>query len=254
MHAVTDRLPPRARQRLFQALSPLAALWPQLANLLRGVTKPSSSASTERRVQRPPSDGPVTTWQIEILRSSSDFAERARTARSLTSAASGEALAALAAALRDRSVEVAVEAALALGYHDREMAVPVLRDVVEGGDGYFNPIVRAAAIRSLGMLLPQGHGDVLVGAVSSVDGEVSIAAIATLIERGEPKSAIKLLEVLEDRSGFYLPVVRKAAAEGLSTLGFHDDTRLRPLMEAENDADISRTLNALVNRASRPLF
>jgi HEAT repeat protein len=153
--------------------------------------------------------------------------------------------AALVAALRDRRAEVAVEAAEALQGHPPELAAPALRDVLHNRDGYFSASTRAAAVRALGVLLPADNGDAFAVAAADLDASVSLAAIAALVDRHEGTSVDVLLRVLEDTSGFYVPLTRHAAARGLALLGPRDPRRVSALLQNEADAIVREALVSL---------
>ena len=157
----------------------------------------------------------------------------------------------LTAALRDRSAEVAAEAADALRHHPNESAVSALRSVVENADRFFSPAVRVAAIRTLSAILPKGEGAPIQAAISDLDAEVSIAAIAGVVDRDESDSAEALLTVLEDARGYYVALTRRAAARGLKGLTLPPDPmRLRALLDTEDDRDIQEILRSLVVRVA----
>ena len=102
-----------------------------------------------------------------------------------------ETTAALVAALRDQSSEVAEQAAEALAHHPGDVTTSALRGVVENRDGYFSPTTRASAIRSLGALLPVDDAMPIAGAVADVEAIVSLAAIATLAERDATRARVR---------------------------------------------------------------
>ena len=161
-----------------------------------------------------------------------------------------EATLALVAALRDPAAEVAVSAAEALRWHPAELAVPALREVLENGNGYFSSPARAAAVRSLGTLLPDGDDPLLAAAVRDRDADVSLAAIGAFVERDEEASARALLNLLEDTSGFYLPLTRQAAARGLSRVHFADERRVGALLGTEHDPAVREALALLSQRGA----
>jgi hypothetical protein len=255
VRAVAARVSPRTRQRALRALKPLTSRWPLLAELVRatGVFAKVQGAIIDVSVEGPgdlPGDARTETTMnvselVAVLRSSRDFRERVEAARSLGSVPGDESTAGLVVALRDASAEVAVEAALALRHHPGQPTLTALRQVVETWDRYFDATVRAAAIRSLGVVLPRNDGALLERAVSSVDTEVSLAAISALVERGEPSGAARLIGLLEDRTGFYLPLTRAAAARGLVALRFDDAAQVRSLLETEEDRDVRTALSEL---------
>lgn len=210
---------PRPVQRLAaSALHRLVGRWPLLEGLL-------GLAPQARAPERPPqSEAP------------------AREDRQATLA--------LVAALRDPAAEIAASAAEALREHPAELAVPALREVLENRDGYFSSPARAAAVRSLGTLLPCGDDALLTAAVRDGDADVSLAAIGAFVERDEEASAGALLNLLEDTSGFYLPVTRRAAARGLSNVHCADERRVGALLGIEPDPAVREAL-ASVGAAAR---
>jgi hypothetical protein len=161
-----------------------------------------------------------------------------------TAAATFEAAATLVAALRDPNAEVAAKAAEALMHHQSDAVISALRSVIENRDGYFNSVVRASAVRSLGTLLPADPSSI-THAVGDVDATVSLAAIATLAERDESASAGALMGVLEDRRGFYLPLTRHAAARALGRQHHYDAARLRDLLAIEHDEAVREALSSI---------
>jgi len=243
LRLMVSRLPSPVQRRASTALQTLATRWPRLATILgvapvRGGTTPiePSDAVESRRMRAS---------YLEDLGASSSFDVRLRAARALASIRDEETTAALAAALRDPSVEVAVEAAEALGSHRAESAILALRAALGNRDGYYSPMTRAASVRSLGALLPPDQGALLAAAVTDVDSTVSLAAIAALADRDDAASAAALTAVLEDRAGFYLPLTRQAAARGLLRLRRWDEDRFRALLESEYDATVREALVAL---------
>jgi HEAT repeat protein len=195
----------------------------------------------------PPADASGREQHLARLRDGGDYGDRARAALALANVTDPEATAALVAALRDQSSEVAAQAAEALAQHRGDVATSALRGVLENREGYFSSETRASAVRSLGTLLPAGEGAVVAGALGDVDALVSLAAIATLAERDESMSAGALMGVLEDRRGFYLPLTRHAAARALGRLHHYDRDRLRGLLSAEYDDVVRETLSFMAN-------
>jgi HEAT repeat protein len=182
---------------------------------------------------------------IADLRGAPDFRDRVRAIRVLAGFADADAIAALIAALKDTSAEVAVEAAEALGHRRGARAIAALQETLDNRDGYCSPVARAAAVRALGKLLPPGQGLPVVAAVRDVDSTVSLAAIAALADRREDASASALRAVLDDTAGFYLPATRQAAARGLVRLGPLDATTWQTLIDKEPDAAVREVLVAL---------
>lgn len=150
----------------------------------------------------------------------------------------------LIAALRDPSAEVAVAAAEALARRPPALAVPALRTVVENKDGYFCPSTRVAAVHALKSLLPPGQGGLVADAVRDSDASVSVAAIAALVERNDDESADILLGLLEDSTGFYVALTRRAAALGLAHLRPGHSGRVTALLQNESDPEVRHALGA----------
>jgi HEAT repeat protein len=244
------RLPAPAQRLGMVALRRAAARWPALARLLGGAMSSSetpTSAPAEAPAPKREADAPALAEQVARLREAGDYAERARAAQALGLMTNAEATAALVAALRDRSSEVAAQAAESLARHGGPEAVTALRAVVENPDGFFNSATRASAVRALGQMLSATEATPITAAVGDVDALVSLAAIAALAERDDTFSAGALMGVLEDRRGFYLPLTRQAAARALLRLHRYDRDRLRGLLESESDVTVRDALSSLAN-------
>lgn len=198
----------------------------------------------------PPASSAARGDLLARLRGASDYANRARAALALAQVTDGESTAALVAALRDSSSEVAAQAAESLAHHRGAVAESALRAVLENREGYFSSETRASAVRALGMMLPTDQGTPLATAVADLDALVSLAAIAALAERDESTSAGALLGVLENRAGYYLPLTRQAAARALLRLHHWDRDRLRGVLETEYDATVREALSSLASAAN----
>jgi HEAT repeat protein len=226
-------VPPAATRA--DARPPVAPVAPALTTTLAQAPAP------------PPPQSAARGEHLARLRGAGDHDERARAALALAGVTDPETTAALVSALRDRSAEVAVQAAEALAHHPGDVATSALRRVLENQDGYFSPPVRASAVRSLGALLPANDAAPVQGALGDVEAIVSLAAIATLAERDESASAGALMGLLEDRRGFYLPLTRQAAARALGRLHHYDRDRLRSIVAAEYDDVVRDALSSLAN-------
>ena len=222
LRVALQRIPPRVQRLGLRVLTPVMKRWPTVLELLGlAPERPSRAASP-----RPADAGP----------------QKAVDERAVTLA--------LTTALRHQSAEVAAEAADALRDHPNEIAISALRGVVENLDRYFSPGVRAAAIRTLSAILPKGEGASIVAAISDLDAEVSVAAIAGIVDRNESGGAEALLSVLENPKGYYVALTRGAAARGLKGLAeAPDPARLGALIDAEGDRDIKEILRALAARS-----
>jgi HEAT repeat protein len=251
LRLLVSRLPRPVQHRAASALQMLAARWPRLASLL-GMTTSSSVAVVADREVMPAGDGHrsvessrMRATYLADLQRNPNFLDRVYAARALASLPDEETTAALAAALRDASAEVAVEAAEALARHRGPSATSALKAALDNRDGYYSPITRAASVRSLGVLLPPDEAMLIAAAVADVDPTVSLAAIAGLADRDDAASTHALTAVLEDRAGYYLPLTRQAAARALLRLRRWDERRCGPLLEDESDASVREALVAL---------
>jgi HEAT repeat protein len=256
------RLPPRVQQLGMQltirALTPVMNRWPTVLRLL-GLAPmepysrphPSRAVARSKRGARTASTSRVDV-ALATLRSEADVAQRVDAVRALTEARTPAVSVALTSALRDPSAEVAAEAADALRHHAGDSATLALRNVVANSDGYFAGGVRAAAIRTLSVILPHGDGAPITAAVADADAEVSVAAIAGVVDRNEKGGADALFTVLENPRGYYVALTRAAAARGLCALrALPDRTRLQALLQAEHDPEIREILSSL-SPAARP--
>lgn len=231
---------PTPLQRLTQrGLERLAARIPELAQLLDG--KPRKPATQRASKSALP--------ELLAELSARDYQTRASAAQALAGHGEPEAIAALVAALRDRSVEVAVASATALGVGGSPEAERALRDVIANVEGYYHPLTRAAAVHGLGALLTsESERAPLYAALRDHDAEVSIAAIAALSASHSAESALRLLDVIENQDGFFLPITRLAAARALERLPAVAGERLRRLGQHELDLNVSAQLSHLLAR------
>jgi hypothetical protein len=226
-----------------RSLERLKARIPELAELLDGPQPPKRPRSqAETRV--PATELP----ELLALLQARDYQTRTKAAQALANHREPEATSALAEALRDRSVEVAVAAATSLSVAGGEGATSTLLAVLDNTEYFYHPLVRAGAVHGLGSLLPRGERAPLVRALRDLDAEVSIAAIAAF-SNGGPEGAPALLAVVENADGFYLPITRLAAARGMERLppyGSHELVRVRA---AESDPAVREILDRLIARA-----
>jgi hypothetical protein len=236
---------PAPLQRLGQrGLSKLAARIPELARMLDG--RPRTRQATVAV------DAALLPDLLTEL-SARDYATRARAAQALAGfPRESAAIDALIQALRDRSVEVAVAATTALAVGGSARAKQALVAVLGNRDGYYHVLTRAAAVHGLATLL---SGDAerapLRGAVHDLDAEVSIAAITALGAEPSELAAERLLDVLENGAGYFLPITRLSAARALARLGGSASPRLAQLVQAEADANVAAVLTTLTDRSVR---
>jgi hypothetical protein len=228
LRAVIRRLPPRVQRLSMSTLDSLTERWPLLSRLLR---IPEAESATNGHAAKARSVDVVVEGEEPTQNGVVPAATRPE-----------KTVSELIAALRDPSAEVAVSAAEELRAHPSDATIAALSNAIDNPDGYFSPTTRAAAIRTLGALLPIGRGAPIAAAVGAMDAEVSLAAIATLVERDDPCCADALLEVLENPRGFYLSLTRRAAARGLLSLEITHDARLQSIFDTESDEDVRESL------------
>ena len=121
--------------------------------------------------------------------------------------------------LRNLDADAACEAASLLGTLGETFAVPALVQVVENADGYFHPVVRAAASESLGKLKDARALDALVHATRDTMAEASAEAVRALSMIGDARAVEPLVQIVQNTDGYFAPVVRRAAVIALSKLG-----------------------------------
>ncbi|MDB4975571.1 MAG: hypothetical protein JWN48_3912 [Myxococcaceae bacterium] len=233
---------PRVLQRVTQrGLDRLKARIPELAELLDG--KPPAKA----RVQK--SAASTTLAELLTLITARDYETRAKAAQGLANHRDEEALDALIAALRDRSVEVAVAAATSLSMSGAARARRALLNVLENAEGYYHALTRAAAVHGLGGVQLREDPMPLQRALRDMEAEVSIAAISALSSTWDRASASALLGVVENADGFYLPITRLAAARGLERLPLCAVADLERVRAWEPDGSVIEVLERLLEKA-----
>ena len=179
---------------------------------------------------------------IGELAQGTEWQSRARAARGLTAVEADGVVAALVHALSDPSVEVAVAAIQALAARHEVRIASALLEVVGSTDGYFSPVTRAAAITVLAKRLAVPELKPIFDAVRDVDADVSIAAIAAIAEHVPHAAATHILPLLEDRSGYFLPLVRLAATNALDGAGALTPDVATRLLENEPDSAVRSVL------------
>jgi HEAT repeat protein len=217
--------------------------FPAIAELLELVPreKPQTKAPTPE-IAKLASEVPALLVQLRAR----GWEERVAAVQALSGRSEPEVCAGLIVALHDRSVEVAVSAATALGVFGGDQAREALAVVLRNADGYYAALTRAAAVSALGRTLASGEHDLLRVALTDGEVEVSIAAIAALIERSDPDTTFALTRILENPQHFFLPVTRLAAARGLSRLKKLDTATIHRLLEREADPAVQQALQRML--------
>jgi HEAT repeat protein len=236
-----------------QAWQRITARWPALNQLIDTASSASSppitidvtpapvSAVTAKASGTRGDEVPIATLKSALIDPDS-WQNRVDAARALGTRASSESLEALLAAIRDPSAEVAVAVVDALTLQRDGRALQALREVLGNPDGYFSPITRVAALSGLAERLLPSEWRPIVSALRDVDAELSIAAIALIAERLPHDAKEHLLPLVRDESGFFLPVVRIAAASALERTGALTPDLATELLSSERDGDVSAIL------------
>lgn len=129
------------------------------------------------------------------------------------------AVAATILSLRNSNADNARDAAIELGLLGDRAAVIPLTEVLANSDGYFHSVVRAAAAASLGQLQDRRALEPLLVAITDPIAEVSIESIRSLAALGDSEAIDALIDVVRNRTGYFLPVARRAAIVSLGQLG-----------------------------------
>jgi HEAT repeat protein len=251
VEALRDVPLPKPLQRLTErGLERLRARIPELATLLdasqRAVPRASEPKPRPSPGSIPPGPGKLADAITQL--SANDYRLRLRAVQALVHHREQAASDALCGALRDRSVEVAVASVSSLQIVAGRKARATLLEVMDNDQDYYHPLVRAAAVHALGGLLSEHECAPLVRALRDHDAEVSIAAISALGACAPSRAGELLLEVVENRDGFFLPITRLAAARGLERLSWLPITSLERVSGAEQDPQLSEILARVAER------
>jgi HEAT repeat protein len=249
----------RAQRLGAQALRRVAARFPVLAELVNvrgsaqhqvavGNTTQRTFQVSDPRVAEPLA--PLATL-LERLAHAPDWQARAGAAADLARVEANDALEPLVRALQDPSAEVAATAIDSLARFRDGRVTFALEHVLRNREGYFSPVTRAAAVHGLARGARDGQLGPVVEALSDLDGEVSLAAIAALGEYAPALVAQHLLPLVEDRSGYFLPFVRLAAIRALVRNGALSHPQAVNLRRYEQDAAVRSELDQLVAGAVR---
>jgi len=103
-------------------------------------------------------------------------------------------------------------------------------------------------VHALGALLSEPECAPLLRALRDADAEVSIAAIGAIGACAPGRAGEVLLDVVENRDGFFLPITRLAAARGLERLSQLPAAALGRLAQVEADAQLREILARLCAR------
>jgi HEAT repeat protein len=236
-----------------QALRRVAARFPVLAELVsaRGAAQ-HQVAVGNTRPRVPESDphsarplAPLATL-LDRLAHSPDWQERAQAAVDLARVEAHDAVEPLLRALQDPSAEVAAASIDSLARFRDGRVTFALERVLRNREGYFSPITRAAAVQGLARGASDGQLGPVVEALSDLDAEVSLAAIAALSEYAPALATRHILPLVEDRSGYFLPFVRLAATRALVRCGALSHPAAVNLRRYEQDPAVRGELDQVV--------
>lgn len=233
-----------------QAWHRVIARWPTLDGLVdprfvetrEPVGAPSSPPRASASAAPAASLSPDMERALSVLRHADSWQERVSAATQLTTCDHELVVSALLEALKDPSAEVAVAVVDALSAQPDRRALRAVRDVLANRAGFYSPVTRVAALSNLARRLPRTELDPVLAALGDVDAEVSIAAIASVCELFGKEAHAYLLPILQNDNGFFLPVVRLAAANALTRAGALDAELSRHLLRREGDADVRAVL------------
>jgi HEAT repeat protein len=192
-------------------------------------------------VPSPLDEGAIEVLVVQLV-AAPNWQTRVSAAEALAQLDGEGVLEALTRALRDTSVEVSIAAIDALARRQDKPSLEAMRTVLDNRDGFFSPVTRVAALSALGRMLGDTELAPVVACVSDVDAEVSIAAIAVVADRKRATAAEHLLPVLSDTSGYFLPLVRLAAANALVRAGALTPELAQQLLDREEATAVRRVL------------
>jgi HEAT repeat protein len=239
-----QRLSADAQRFGSQAWHSFATRWPAMAEvvkertLVRARYRPAAHSAPEPALSAPDIDALLTQ-----LTASASWQARSSAALQLAHVETAAVVPALVRALRDVSIEVSVSVVDALSSHDQPEATAALLDVLQNREGYFSPITRVAALSGLARRLSLDELAPVFAAVRDIDAEVSIAAISVIAERVPALAREHLLPILRERSGYFLPLVRLAAANALERAGVLTEASAVELLQTETDPAVRRVLD-----------
>lgn len=241
-----QRLGERAFSRMLSRWPALGELVAEPVNALRR-RKRVSSKRAERATNAPTVlDEPALEVLVAQLVAAPHWQSRVSAARALAHLDGAGVVSALTRALRDTSAEVAIAAIDALARRPDSTSLEALRQVVDNLDGFFSPVTRVAAVSALGRLVGDAELGPIMARVHDVEAEVSIAAISVVADRNAAVAAEHLVPVLRDGSGYFLPLVRLAAANALVRAEALELRVAQELLEREGPGPVRRVLERAV--------
>lgn len=153
---------------------------------------------------------------------------------------------ALIHAVRDPSAEVAVAAVAALANQPDPRAEADLAEVLKEVAGFIGPFTRAAAVEAIARQRGLAALPLLLDTLHDGDAEVSMAAIQAVASLSPDGSKERLRALLSDRSGYYLPIVRLAAARALESHGHLEPAFATTLLATESNESVRAVLERVL--------
>ena len=235
-----------------QAWRRIAARWPALADLVRETNAVRARYRPAQHVQSEALSIEAIDALIAQLIAADSWRARVSAALALAHVDGDGVVLALVQALRDSSAEVAVAAVDALTHQTDPQAAAALLSVLANKEGFFNPVTRVAALAGLSRRLRLDELAPVFAAVRDIDAEVSIAAIAVISERAPVHAPEHLLPILRDPAGYFLPLVRMAAANALDRAGYLTPAVCGELLQTEGDPALRRVLEHALPAEAKP--
>ena len=184
---------------------------------------PAAPAAVQTAAQptvQPAATGPSAALGALLKELESDSASaRVTAATEIGRSGDRHAVPALIRALRDTDADVAREAATSLGQLGDRSAVDALVEVLTDTNGYYHSVVRAAAAQSLGQLKDTRAVEALLLALTDTIAEPSVEAIRAMAVLNDRRAISALIDVVRNRTGFFVATVRRAAVLALAHFG-----------------------------------
>jgi hypothetical protein len=186
-----------------------------------------SSATSSAAAVLPGVSSPVATVAAAEKQTAAIINETPTETPTVIAAASSPAIATpdvarLIEAVHSTSVEASAEAVELLGDADDARAFDALAHVLANDAGYFHVVVRSAAALAMGKSRDTRVTAALQAAVDDASAEVSREAILALgalrAELRTESSVEKLIQIVENLTGYYINTTRHAAVRALGKL------------------------------------
>lgn len=248
---MTDRTLDRLRELAEEKLAPI------VETVRARIARASSPPPPEPRASVPPKSEPTADAARAVeadiarlvtqLRDAPTWQARSVAAIALAEFRGDEVVDALVRAVRDPSAEVAVAAVESLACQPDARAAADLREVLRDTAGFVGPFTRAAAVEAIAKCLGEAAVPLLLDTLHDGDAEVSMAAVIAVARVAPDASVPRLLALLDDRSGYYVPVVRLTTAKALERIGGFTPESARSRLATETNEGV----RVVLERVSR---